>query len=128
MRLGEGRGPYFDLLSSLGDRCRRSDRDGKYRRSFALHWRSAPSFDVGIGFDGNGDEDVKSLGSTLRKSFPMEAYGGPTFYIERALAKESGRRGSKLIKFVFGVGLFSTMLITMSNYTFQESFKATFNI
>ena len=71
-----------------------------------------------------------TLAVHYREVFPDgRAYGGPTFYIEKGLGKERKWPSWlwKLIALVFGVGLFSTMLITMSNYTLQESFKATFN-
>lgn len=71
-----------------------------------------------------------ALAVHYREVFPDgKAYGGPTFYIEKGLGKERGWPSWlwKLLAIIFGVGIFSTMFITMANFSLQETFKATFN-
>ncbi|SKC83181.1 alanine/glycine:cation symporter family protein [Maledivibacter halophilus] len=56
-----------------------------------------------------------------------EAYGGPTYYIEKGF-KEKGYFGWKPLAFLFGIGIMSDYFLGMSAYTISEAVSVTFNI
>lgn len=56
-----------------------------------------------------------------------EAYGGPTYYIEKGF-KENKYPGWKILASVFGFGILSDYFLGMSAYTVSEAVGATFNI
>ena len=56
-----------------------------------------------------------------------EAYGGPTYYIEKGF-KEKGYFGWKPLAFIFGFGIMSDYFLGMSAYTISEAISVTFNI
>lgn len=57
-----------------------------------------------------------------------EHWGGPTYYMEKALGEERGFRPWKLLAILFGGGIFITFFITVQNYTVSEAIATTFNI
>jgi len=72
-----------------------------------------------------------TLGLHYREVFPDgKAYGGPTWYMAKGLGKE--RRWPswawKLLAAMFGIGIFTTLVICMESYTIMETAKATFNL
>lgn len=61
------------------------------------------------------------------KNAAGEAFGGPTYYIERGF-KEMGYKGWRLLAGVFGIGILSDYFLGMSAYTVAEAVSTTFNL
>lgn len=57
-----------------------------------------------------------------------ENYGGPTYYMQKGLGAEKNFRLWWLMAFIFGIGIFSSVIFTMQNYTVSEAVSSTFNI
>lgn len=55
-------------------------------------------------------------------------FGGPTYYMEKGLGEEKGMKSWKVWAILFGIGIFSSFLFTMQNYTVSEAIGSTFNI
>lgn len=55
-------------------------------------------------------------------------FGGPTYYMEKALGEEKGVKSWKILAILFGGGIFITFFITLQNYTVAEAIGTTFNI
>lgn len=56
-----------------------------------------------------------------------EAFGGPTYYIERGF-KEKGFKGWRILASVFGIGILSDYFLGMSAYTVAEAVATTFDV
>lgn len=54
-------------------------------------------------------------------------YGGPTYYMEKGLGKEKGFKGWSILALVFGIGIWTTFPLGLSNYTVSEAVSSTFN-
>lgn len=55
-------------------------------------------------------------------------WGGPTYYMQKALGEERGFKAWKILAAIFGGGIFITFFITLQNYTTAEAVASTFNI
>lgn len=55
-------------------------------------------------------------------------YGGPTYYMQKGLGEEKGFKLWVLPALIFGIGVFSSFIFTMQNYTVSESINSTFNV
>lgn len=72
-----------------------------------------------------------SLACYYRKTTPDgEHRGGPTYYMLRGLGEDKGWKIGicKLLAIVFGLGIFSTFFINLTNFTISEAIGSTFNI
>lgn len=72
-----------------------------------------------------------SLACYYRKDMPDGTHrGGPTYYMQRGLGEE--KKWKKpfwlLLAVLFGVGIFFTFFINLTNYTIAEAIGSTFNI
>ncbi len=56
-----------------------------------------------------------------------EAYGGPTYYLEKGF-KEKGYFGWKPLALIFGAGIMSDYFLGMSAYTISEAVSVTFHV
>lgn len=55
-------------------------------------------------------------------------YGGPPYYMKKGIGEEMGFKiGYKILSFLFLFGMFSSIFITMQNYTVSEAIASTFN-
>lgn len=57
-----------------------------------------------------------------------ESYGGPTYYMQKGLGVEKNFKLWWLMAFIFGIGIFSSVVFTMQNYTASEAVSSTFNV
>lgn len=55
-------------------------------------------------------------------------YGGPTYYMEKGLGQEQGKKWWGIFALIFGGGIFSTFFITVQNYTVSEAVSSAFGI
>jgi AGCS family alanine or glycine:cation symporter len=55
-------------------------------------------------------------------------YGGPTFYMQKALGRDKNFKPWVVLAIIFGLGIFSSFIFTMQNYTVSEAVSSTFNI
>lgn len=55
-------------------------------------------------------------------------YGGPTYYMEKGLGEEKGFKAWRIPALVFGIGIFTTLFITLQNYTISEAVSGTFGV
>jgi len=72
-----------------------------------------------------------TLGLHYREVFPDgAAIGGPTWYMAKGLGKERHwpSWAWKLLATMFGIGIFSTILVCMESYTIMETAQSTFNL
>ncbi|MBP7460219.1 MAG: sodium:alanine symporter family protein [Candidatus Delongbacteria bacterium] len=55
-------------------------------------------------------------------------YGGPPYYMKKGIGEEMGfKTAYKILSFLFLFGMFSSIFITMQNYTVSEAIASTFN-
>ncbi len=57
-----------------------------------------------------------------------EHWGGPTYYMQKALGEERGWKAWKVLAVIFGGGIFITFFITLQNFTIAEAIGTTFKI
>lgn len=55
-------------------------------------------------------------------------YGGPTYYMQKALGRDLKFKGWVVPAIIFGIGIFSSFIFTMQNYTVSEAISSTFNM
>lgn len=58
-----------------------------------------------------------------------EAYGGPTYYINKGIGRQYGfKKLSKILNFIFIFGFATGFIITIQNYTISEAVASTYNM
>jgi len=55
-------------------------------------------------------------------------YGGPTYYMQNGMGKERNMGWWKILAVLFGLGIFTSLFLTMQNYSVSEAVANTFSI